>query len=317
MPRQDGDPGGHRAARPVDRRQPAPSARRSRRAATRRPPAAARRRPAQRGGQPDGARHVVGPAAPLALLAPAVRARGAPPAGHAQRPGPAGPPTLWALTDTRSAPAVELGQVELGRGLDGVGVHAGLRRAPADQLDTSASGWTTPISLLAVMTATSVGARGDRCGPARRGRPRRAASTGSSRTVRPPEPPRRRAELAHRRVLDRRAQHRRLAGPRSAASATSEHGQVVRLGAPGGEDHLAGVAARGSSATSSRASSTSRRARGRADGPRGVADRSRRGPRHGLAHLGAHRRRRGVIEIGARRPSRSQPPRPSWRCRTP
>ena len=76
--------------------------------------------------------------------------------------------------------------------------------------------------------------------------------------------------VQHGVVLGRGA-HRRAA----VAADRAEHGQVVGLGAAAGEDHLAGLRSRGAAATTSRASSSARRAsRDAAWEPLGLAKRS-------------------------------------------
>ena len=60
----------------------------------------------------DDAGHVVGPAAPLALLPAAVQDRRDAAWRTTRAPTPLGPPNLWALTETRSAPRREGRHVE-------------------------------------------------------------------------------------------------------------------------------------------------------------------------------------------------------------
>ena len=187
-PGQDGDArrarcGGPRRRRPAGPR-PAGRAARADPGRRRRPLAprpAAARWPARRRRPRPGCR--------CAARAPGRRRTGGAPAPRAgARPGrrrrPARPPCGRSAT-TRSAPAVDVGQVEVRRGLHGVGEDVGRRRrARRTASTTSASGWITPVSLLASMTATSACTR-------RRQRARqrvevdarRTRSTGSSRDV--------------------------------------------------------------------------------------------------------------------------------------
>ena len=213
---------------------------------------------AQRCGQPDGAGDVLGAAAPLGVLPPPYwRGSSTTLPAMASAPTPTGPPTLCALSDTRSAP-----EVASARSMKGAACTASVntqalgarRRTTAMR---SASGCSTPVSLLAVMTATpvtrdkrvrqrvgiddAVVVDGELAG----------VETGLGRGT---------ADSAHGRVLHRRIQEDRFApvlpgrrgGPSTARLADSVPPDV-KTTSPGSRPRNA--------ATSSRASSSRRRAR--------------------------------------------------------
>ena len=308
------------------RRAPTPAARRpagpAARPPGRPPPPRSRRHESQRGGEPDRAGHVLGAAAPLALLAAAVLAgrqghpRAAPPARR-RRPGR---PTLWALSDTRSAPRGRLGEVEIGRRLDGVGEDERLRGAAPHRVDDV--GQRLDHAGLVVgrhhghQRACATTARVGQCVEVEHAGTRRRAARACRR------PARCRGPADSSTAGCSTAEHSSTASPRShrARLGGPQHGQVGRLGAARGEDDLAGSRPR-KAATSSRASSSRRRARW-AGGWLPVGFPSGVGVHlgHGGGHLGPQRRGGGVVEVGrhdrpARRPiSRSTP---SWRWRTP
>ena len=135
-----------------------PSRSRSRRAATR-GPAVARSAATSRSA-------VASPTAPATSWVPLRRSRSCPPPywrgsrttrpATASAPTPTGPPTLCALSDTRSAPAVASARSIHGAACTAsVNTYAlGARRRTASM--RSGSGCNTPVSLLAVMTDTLV-----------------------------------------------------------------------------------------------------------------------------------------------------------------
>ena len=200
-------------------------------------------------GQPDRPGHVLRPAAPLPLLSTAVlerlesARRRRPPARRRPKARPAcgRPPTPG-----RPRPVASR-QVEIRRRLHRVGVHARARApAGAPTSTTSANGWTTPVSLLAVITDDNGASRRDRQSAAKRVQvDHPSASTGTSRTLDARRAPAARGRLAHRRVLDRRRRHDGLA-PRSPSAASSVPARPgCRPRSPGGEDDLGGSRARG------------------------------------------------------------------------
>ncbi len=147
-------------------------------------------------------------------------------------PAPGGPPNLWALTDTRSAsrPARSRSRwPQAAAASTWTGTPAARQAAT-----TSATGWTVPTSWLAHWQCTSAG-----------GRSARRASASATPAGVDPAPAVDGEELgvgqplggvAHTRVLDRGAQHRRA---RTGPGGPPDRG-VGRLGAARGEDDLAG-----------------------------------------------------------------------------
>ncbi len=231
---------GHRRQQPVDQA-----------VAQGRHPGAARRpagcRPSGQGrGQADDAGHVVGAAAPPRSWPPpwSTGATGRCRLRTARAPTPWGPPNLWALIATRSAPACSRRHVEPGSGLDGVGVEDGPRGPAPDQPGHLASGWTVPISLLTSITETR---------PTSACRPRPgveiddAARVGrhlpqARRRTAPGQPPgRSRARRGARWPSTRSAGRADRRRPRLPSAG---HGEVVGLGPAAGEDHLTGSAPR-------------------------------------------------------------------------
>ena len=133
----DAGGGRHRAVRPVHRAAAARRASRSRSAATR-GPAAARSAATRRSA-------VASPTAPATSWVPLRRSRSCPPpywrrlephsAGHGQRADADGPADLVRAERHQVGAGGDLGQVEVRRGLDGVGEDVGVRGAAAHRLD--------------------------------------------------------------------------------------------------------------------------------------------------------------------------------------
>ncbi len=262
---------GHALAHGADQasraaRRPAPPAALGRRAVDRRRPTAnagdRRRRPACRSGR----------------RAPGRRRAAAAPADAAARratraPTPTGPPSLCAATRQRVGARGRRSRRAACPTACTASVCNGHARARGAGAATSATGWTVPTSLFAHITVTS----GDRAGvardssrSARRDRRARARSTGSQLDL---------GALVRRRAtatasstawcstaLARIAAT--AAGPRPARPVQPLDREVVRLGAAGGEDDLAGSGSRG---PRPRAPRGTPRPRGARDGPRRAA----------------------------------------------
>ena len=244
---------GHRRPDPGER---APRAARSRRAAS---ASSVVDRDVDRRGEAGRPDHVEGPRAHVALLAAAVLDRG-------ERRGA---PGEQRADPDRSAELVrgEGQQVEPAGGevdrhvadrLHGVAVHDRAGRAGAAAA-TSATGCTVPTSLLAHITDTTA-LRGDRA-------PRRTRRGRAGRSRRPPS-----SVTCAPWVWASQSAASPTAWCSTALTSTSRRSgvapgpvgaldrEVVRLGAAAGEDDLGRLGARAAAATSSRASSTTRRA---------------------------------------------------------
>ena len=261
------------------------------------------------------------PTAPATSWVPLRRSRSCPPPywrrqerqprADARAPRPDRAPDLVRAEGHEVHAGGELGQVEEGCGLDGVGEDAGLRGPPPHGLDDRGHRLDDAGLVVGRHDRHQGRAGGERAGHASRSSTP-CASTGSSRAS-APRAAAAQADSAHRRVLGGRAQHLRLAASTQRRLDHAEDGEVVRLGAARGEDDLPGVTP-GNTATSSTASSRSRRARWAGDGFRGVPERGGMDLVHGGTRLGPQRRRGRVVQVGhdgVRRRRRS------WRWRTP
>ncbi len=135
---------------------------------------------------------------------------------------PTGPPSLCALSDTRSAPTVQVGQVEPRRGLDGVGEDVRLRGAPAHCVDHVGHRLHDTRLVVGGHDRNQGDPRGQR--PCQRVRIEDAAAVHRQLAGVGTGPRRRAGRLAHRRVLDRRGEHHRLAALVQRGLRRPEHG---------------------------------------------------------------------------------------------
>ena len=275
-----------------------PSRSRSRKAATRGPRRGALGRDqAERRGQPDCARHVLGAAPPLAFL-PA-RRTGAARARHGRRlastPTPTGPPTLCALSETMSARRGDIGQVEVGGGLHGVGEHVRVGGAAVDRL--------YEVGQRLHHARLVVGRHdGDARDPGRERAGQRvgvddAGGVDGELTRIEAGFGRGAGRLAHGGVLDGGREEHRLTPLLAGRLGRPQKSQIGRLGAAGSEDDLAGVAAEegGHLVAGLLEQATGPLRRGVAAG--GIAEDGLVDCGHGRCHLGPQRRGGGVIEI--------------------
>ena len=211
---------------------------------------------------------VASPTAPATSWVPLRRSRSCPPPCcrvakgtrglTASAPVPTGPPTLCALSDTRSAPAVTRARSRKDAAWTASVNTAASGASRRTASTTSETGSTTPVSLLAVMTATRITSEESASANASSSTMPRP-STGSSRTS---APARAAARADSSTAGCSTAECSRTARPlsRSAASATPSTARLadsvppeVKTTSPGSRPRKA--------ATSSRASSSRRRPR--------------------------------------------------------
>ena len=139
--------------------------------------------------EPDDAGQVLGAAAQAPLLAaPAQEApcRGRRPRRAPARRRPSGPPNLWPERVRASRPSAAMSTGILPTAWTASRVHQGPAMRPGQGHDRSASGWITPVSLLAAWTeiSTSVVAHAGAAASSRTSRSiRPAASTGITSTA--------------------------------------------------------------------------------------------------------------------------------------
>ena len=227
-------------------------------------------------------------------------ARSAARAARSSAPMPGGPPSLWADTDTRSAPSSSRSSGTWPAAARRVDVDE-RRPAPGSGSTTSATGWTVPTSWLAHWQWTSarerpcgaalldgvVDGRRGRCG--RAGRPR-CATTGA-------EPCRRR-----RAPRSARRRRRRSAGAAGPARATPQTAALIASVAARGEHDLAGPdAEEGGDLVTGVLQGGPDDADPRCGPGRGRRSIPRRRPSRAMAarDLGTQRRGRGVVEVVA------------------
>ena len=203
---------------------------------------------------------------------PWMTARARAPTDH-QGTGPLGSPELVGAHRDQVAAGRQLGHVEPGRRLHGLGVHHAPARRRTPRRRRRPAGPCPP-----------------RCWPASPrpppSRPQSSPSRPSTSTApgvdrRQHQPHLRRATARaaragaeHRGVLDGRAHHRRRARPRRRRrrGQRPEHGQVVGLGPPRGEDHLGGGARRAPPPPARASSSAPPGRHGRDGAPRGIGE---------------------------------------------
>ena len=218
----------------------------------------------------------------------------------ASAPTPTGPPTLCALSETMSAPAVAIGQVDVGRGLHGVGEHVRVGSAAVDRLYEVGQRLDHARLVVGRHDGDTRDARRERAGQrlgvddaggvdGELARIEAGLGGGAGR-------------LAHGGVLDGGREEHRLTPVLAGRLGGPQKSQIGRLGATGGEDDLAGVAAEegGHLVAGLLEQAAGPLRRGVAAG--GIAEDARRDDRgHGGRHLGPQRRGGGVVEIGQAR----------------